>query len=303
VPSRVPFDRRVATLAHDHSSSSTSISLQLLDAVVSYVSNLSMVDWDEGVGHVVGRIRQLSLTQSSMPQIAAISQRIEEEVTGRQNARKDLKRSLIARLTSLKGAVTESRRSVAENIASLLQPDSTVLTLSYSSEVLEGIERAHALGRVRLVLVAESRPGKEGIALLRALRSKGITARLIPDAALAGAACVSDLGLVGADSVNMAGSVTCKVGSRLLALACRECGRPFYVTCSSFKITQGKESGEVGREHFTKPGSRGTSLFESTRSTLISGYVTEEGVLSYSQFRRLWGGQRHSVPLAGKDIK
>jgi translation initiation factor 2B subunit (eIF-2B alpha/beta/delta family) len=270
------FDRKVAALARDHRSSSTSISLQLLDAVEKYLSHLPRAGWKKGARHLASQVHRLASAQSSMPQIGAIGKKVLEAVAGEPEEGSGPKESAVARLNELKTAIVESRQKVAGNLPSLLRVHSTVLTLSYSSEVLEGLTMAHRLGRVGLVIVSESLPGGEGVALSRELQRRGIAILLVPDTDLAGAASLADMSIVGADSVDVSGTVTSKVGSRSLAVACKENAKPFYVTCSSFKIVSGR-----GRTAEENP------LFESTESTLVSGYVTEEGVLTPSQFRRL----------------
>jgi translation initiation factor 2B subunit (eIF-2B alpha/beta/delta family) len=254
--------------------------LHLLDAAAIYVSSLTPENWDEGVRHLNSCIRKLSLAQSSMPQIAGIGERIGEVTRRRPDFRAGHKDSVRGRLANLRKSIIDSRSRVAENIASLLPPGSTVVTLSYSSEVLEGITRAHQLGGVGLVIVSESRPGTEGIALCRALRERGIPTRLIPDAAIARAVAEADIGLVGADSVSLGGAVSSKIGSHLLALACRQFGKPFCVTCSSFKIGRAEDRAKSGGNEIKE-----NPLFESTSPALVSRYITEDGVLTPVQFR------------------
>ena len=154
-----------------------------------------------------------------------------------------------------------------------------VLTLSRSATVTAAL----LAGRPSHVLVAESRPGGEGVPLAAELAAGGLAVTLIPDAALA--AVSMELVIVGADAIRPpAGSVVNKVGTRLAALAAREAGVPFFAVAATDKI------GEVPRAELqreladTELAAEGVPmrapLFEITPSALVSGVITERGTLS-----------------------
>ena len=101
----------------------------------------------------------------------------------------------------------------------------TIITLSASSTV----RRVLAERSSDDIVVAASEPGGEGRTLAAALRARCVKDR---DAERA----VVDCGvvLVGADSIGRRCFVN-KVGTRVLAQAARDAGRPFLVVAESFK--------------------------------------------------------------------
>jgi translation initiation factor eIF-2B subunit delta len=126
---------------------------------------------------------------------------------------------------ALRHGVRETVRAARRHLPARAE----VLTLSYSSTVLAALSR-----RDLRIVVAESLPGGEGRATARRLSRKGITARVVPDAMMAVAAHRVDCAVVGADAVTP-DTVINKVGTRLLALACRDAGIPCYVLADSSK--------------------------------------------------------------------
>jgi translation initiation factor 2B subunit (eIF-2B alpha/beta/delta family) len=100
------------------------------------------------------------------------------------------------------------------------------------------------------------------------LRASGLDVTLVPDAAMA-AAIESDgveLVLVGADRVLRSGAVVNKTGTKLAALAARDAGIPFYCVAATDKISS----------HASRVRS---VLFETTEGALVTGIVTELGLL------------------------
>lgn len=104
-----------------------------------------------------------------------------------------------------------------------------VVTLSYSSTVAQVLAR-----RDLRVSVAESRPGDDGRHFARRRAARGLHTDVIPDATLAVAVLRADCALIGADAVTRRFVIN-KVGSRLLALACRDAGIPLYVVADPSK--------------------------------------------------------------------
>jgi translation initiation factor eIF-2B subunit delta len=110
----------------------------------------------------------------------------------------------------------------------LFMANSRVLTLSYSSTVLEVLRAAHADGLLATVYCTESRPACEGQRLARQLAEVGLEVRFGVDAALAVFAPQASLALVGADSITAEGVVN-KVGTAALARAAHDVHIPCMV--------------------------------------------------------------------------
>jgi translation initiation factor 2B subunit (eIF-2B alpha/beta/delta family) len=91
------------------------------------------------------------------------------------------------------------------------------------------------------VIVCESRPLCEGVAMARRLAAAGIDVTLITDAQAGVFVEQSDVVLLGADAVTPDGIVN-KVGSRLLALAARAAGVPVVAVTECLKVSPGPVS-------------------------------------------------------------
>ena len=182
------------------------------------------------------RVRLVETAQrllEARPSMAALANRIHRvlhasrpELTPaavEENAHDELGRAL--------DADAETARQAAERIAG-----TRVLTLSRSGTVLDALRQADPAPSV---VVAESRPGREGVDVAESLAEAGLDVTLIPDAAVAstlGAGAI-DTVLVGADTVRPTGAVINKVGTRSAALAATHADVPFFAACSVDKIS------------------------------------------------------------------
>jgi translation initiation factor eIF-2B subunit delta len=167
---------------------------------------------------------------------------------------------------------------VAEGALGLIGERSIVVTLSYSSTVQYAICHAQRAGRRLDVICAESSPGREGHATGQVLANCGVPVRVLCDADAIAAIARADLVLVGADMLTNQGLVN-KIGSLAMATAARAAGKPFYTLC--------------GSEKFLPPGFKPPALttgeprgahpseleVDFTPLELLSGIVTEQGIL------------------------
>ena len=160
-------------------------------------------------------------------------------------------------------------------------PHDTIITLTYSSAVIEVLGRL----RPRRVIISESRPLYEGLRMARALAGHGISLTLITEAQMALFVGEAEAVVVGADSVRPDGSFVNKVGTHLLALSARAEKVPLYVLADTLKVAapsqpqrfavEEGERREVTRERWLEVRN---VYFEVTPARLVTAYVTEEGV-------------------------
>ncbi|MFA5700072.1 MAG: hypothetical protein WC913_02225, partial [Desulfuromonas sp.] len=174
--------------------------------------------------------------------------------------------------------------AAAQHMASIIRPDSTIITLS-SSSTLNAVFRLLP-ARVR-VIVAESRPLNEGVTVVQQLLQRGFEAILITEAQLGLFVAQADMALIGADSILADGTVVNKVGSYLLALAahaagvdmycCHERFKECFLTRAEFEI-EAMDVAELG--HVEVPAAAQRNLyFDCTPAHLISARVTEHGMV------------------------
>ena len=166
----------------------------------------------------------------------------------------------------------------AENGAAEIR-DATVLTLSRSGTVLDALPAAEQ------VFVAESRPAKEGVGVAEEL-ADGTDVVLHTDAAIAHVLATEEVDavVVGSDAVLPDGRVVNKTGTRGAALAAAREEVPVYAITASDKVrTDDEVHLEDGDAEEIYEGEADLSVlnptFDVTPSDLVSGIVTERGVL------------------------
>ncbi len=177
---------------------------------------------------------------------------------------------------------------ICENLEKFLKRKSTVLTLSRSETVISLIEELSAKGLVTRVVITESRPACEGVSVAKELMQKGIRTTLVVDAMADLMVAEADLAIIGADTVFSDRTVMNKIGSRSLALSCRDRKKPFYVVCGTGKLSERKISDfsqierpvdeviSLGKEN--GPDVRNL-YFELVEPSLITAIVTEDEVI------------------------
>jgi len=176
----------------------------------------------------------------------------------------------------------EARREIGNIGSELIDENEVVITHSFSSAVLGIFRAARRKGKYFHVILTESSPDYEGIALARELDSLGVPFKVITDAQLGLFAKNATLALVGADSVTRDGAAVNKAGTYLLALACHDIGVPFYVAAESFKLHPELSSDEIEivERPYARQGYRVRNfLFDVTPWRYIRGIITEFGVL------------------------
>ena len=188
---------------------------------------------------------------------------------------------IIQRLEEAPRHMTEAGRG--------LLPEGTVMTYSYSSTVIEVLGQA----RPQRTIISEARPRNEGLRTARHLAEKGISVTLITEAQMGLFVREAEAVVVGADTIFPDGSLVNKIGTRLLALAARDAGVPFYVLSETLKVSAlSAPKRFVAEEGNRKEVSKESWLrvrnvyFEVAPARLVTAYITEEGVFKPEELRR-----------------
>lgn len=181
---------------------------------------------------------------------------------------------------------------LADFAVELVPTGGTVLFHSNSGSLARVLHRIATQVDDSAFRFTESRPYRESRELVKVLAGTDAALTLYSDAAIGVAAAGADLALVGADAVYRDGSVVNKVGTLLVALACKHHGIPVYVATELSKVYLGdpadvtmevRPGGELAEGW--EPASSGrvavwNQFFEPTPPDLIAGYVTERGVVA-----------------------
>ncbi len=212
----------------------------------------------------------------------------------------------VAGAEAIAAADIEACRAIGRHGASLVPEDGRVLThcnagglacVGYGT-ALGVIRGAHEAGRRPRVWVDETRPVLQGARLTAwELGRLGIEHTLVVDAVAASlmADDLVDLVVVGADRIAANGDVANKIGTYSLAVLAHHHGVPFYVAAprSTFDpdcpdgaaiVVEHRDADEVtvlaGQRIAPEGVAVANRAFDVTPAELVTGYVTEDGVLS-----------------------
>jgi methylthioribose-1-phosphate isomerase len=211
---------------------------------------------------------------------------------------------LLAEAETIREEDLRANRAMGDHGAALVPPGARILTHCNAGALatagygtaLGVIRSAHALGKVALVWVDETRPVMQGSRLTawECVR-EGIPHRLIADVAAASVMARGEVDLVvtGADRIAANGDTANKIGTYALAVLARHHGVPFYVAAPFSTIDpalpagaripiEERDAAEVRTVGgvATAPGDSPVHnpAFDVTPAALISAIITERGV-------------------------
>jgi len=194
------------------------------------------------------------------------------------------------KIRELTREVERATAESAQRAARALSGCGRVLTHSASRACREALLLCK--DSVAEVVVTESRPKREGVALARDLAGAGLRVGLIGDAAMGLYVPRCDAVLVGADAIADGDMVVNKVGTRLAALAAREAGVPCYGVAQTHKICPRGWPVALGMQEPSELArARGVRVanvaFDATPLSWFTEVVTERGRLTAGLMRRV----------------
>lgn len=163
--------------------------------------------------------------------------------------------------------------------------DRRLITVSRSGTTLEGLLIARP--QPKKIIVAESRPGGEGVSVAESLSRAGKNVLLVPDSAIPHVIQQHsvDLVLIGADAVLPSGAFVNKIGTLAAALAAKHYETPCYVVSALDKLkTKECADTETAATAATYAGAEAIEavcpVFETISSEFVTAYVTEKGEIA-----------------------
>jgi translation initiation factor 2B subunit (eIF-2B alpha/beta/delta family) len=212
----------------------------------------------------------------------------------------------------LQQALAAFRRDLHSSMAALCQqaltvlpPESTVLTYSHSTTVVAALRYAHDYGRIRRVLLSESRPAYDGRSQACALLEHGMAVEYSIDMALFERLAEADVVVVGADAVFPEHLVN-KLGTRALVQLAQLQGIPCFSLCATNKFLPAAATalwrivdhpGEEVWAEAPKGLAISNRYFDATPLTLLSGIVSDQGLYTPEMLRKLLQPQELSPAL------
>ena len=273
-------EEKVAAVAGDHQSGATHLaerSLRAFDLLVA-----SGETDRAAVQELARRLEEAQPAMGSVRNVARMAAKFLLETPEKWPGFRD----------AMQRELDEGRRKAGRNFVKLLERPATILTLSRSTNVFECLGAAHQKGLLQEVFVLESRPLREGVEFARDLHGAGVNVALITDGAAGAFVAGATLGLSGADTVLVDGSVVNRAGTFALAALCRAAGKPFYAACETLKIDTGRSAKDWKPPPEQDPQEVSTDLparnpyFDLTPGALVTGLVTERGVYTPDLIRK-----------------
>ncbi len=279
----VDYGELIKEIVEDRVSGASKLTIKAAYLILKVVEANPSVETLRRIVQVVSRARP------SMPSIANMAALIASLAEAEYAGGVDLVKAVERAVRDAVNEYQEDVRTVIERGVATLSNYSSILTHSYSSSVAAILEKIGGMG-VRVV-VTESRPGLEGVRLAERLSNMGVDVYLVVDAAAAYVLEDVEAVAVGCDALLEDASFLNKVGTRMLALASRDAGKPFYVVSDLWKAAV---YGVEVEEHDPREVYSGKSpvkalnpYFEVTPSNLVSGYITEKGLLREGELRKV----------------
>lgn len=194
---------------------------------------------------------------------------------------------------------------IAEHTRPLLH--GTLMTHSLSGTVMEVLTACASA--IEGVIVLEGRPRYEGREVALALQKAGIAATLITDAQADIFLPRCRAVIVGADSILSNGDILNKAGTALLAWAAHGHEVPLYVLCETLKIATYPWKGDLTLLEEKEPEEvweqppQGIAIhnfyFDHTPARLVTKLITEQGILSKREIRRIASDLERMAKHAG----
>jgi translation initiation factor 2B subunit (eIF-2B alpha/beta/delta family) len=216
-----------------------------------------------------------------------------------------LRQQLQQTLAAFRRDLRASTEALCQRALAVLPRQSTILTYSNSTTVIAALRYAYDHGRIRRVLLSESRPAYDGRPQALALLEYGITVEYSIDMALFERLTEADVVVVGADAVFPEHLVN-KLGTHALARLAQLQGIPCFSLCAANKFLPTTATALLritehpGQEVWPEaPDGLAISnrYFDTTPLALLSGIVSDQGIYTPEALRLLLQHQELSPAL------
>jgi len=280
------IQEQIEKIRLDNTSGSTELAKQAADVLIFLVDNVTVTFPSKLVNLIHDTANELIKAQPIMASIFNLANTILLENIGLKN-KEEIKQNVYYSCQQFIQHLKLSRKIISELTVKIIKDDTTVITHSYSSTLLNTLIFAKEAGKNINIICTESRPMNEGVQLARQLGKKGINVKLIVDAGVYSLLPDADLILVGADAVSSSGLVN-KIGTHGLAIAAKQYNKTLYALCSMDKILP-KEYPIIfkyqknPKEIISQTIKNVTPVnyyFDLTPLEFITGIITEKGILS-----------------------
>jgi translation initiation factor 2B subunit (eIF-2B alpha/beta/delta family) len=279
-------------LRADKTSGATSLLELAMDILETFADRPSFQGLRDFHQALEALIRALITAQPSMAPMINLAQQV-LQACPEGSSPAPAQRQLRQALATLRQHIRLSTAALRQQILAVLPPQAVILTYSNSATVTAALHYAHNHGRVRRVVLSESRPAYDGRPQTLALLQHGITVEYSIDMALFERLTEAQVVLVGADAVFPHGVVN-KLGTHTLAHMARLHRTPIFSLCATHKFLPAaaapllRFADHPGNEVWSDApaGLRiRNRYFDTTPLNLFSGIVSEEGIYAPAALR------------------
>jgi len=267
----------LSALRSDRQSGATKLALKTLRDLADYLDQTRPLSSERAA-----LLNALRTARPSMVVIGSAIEKVEARCLEQPEHPDEAVRSVLRQLE-------QATDGILDHAVAKIPDGAIIMTHSASSVVLKLFQRLASEKRPVSVICTQSSPGLEGHGLARELDDLNIPVTLITDAQMALFVDQADLVITGCDCWLADHHFVNKAGTRLLALAARDKGVPFWVLADSFRDSPDTSKTvaleEMPGEELQAPeGSCITPrniYFETVPESLISGRISEQGVSSF----------------------
>ncbi len=280
------LEQMVSGIAEDLTSGAAELALRAINVYRFVAANGESKGLDEVKAELAEASRKLISGQPAMAPIFNLANDMLFAADTANNL-EDLKSRCDTCADQFETRLCESASLIAEATSKLVPWGQTVFAYSFSSTVVSSLLNAKSQQKVFRVVCTESRPSLEGRKMAAMLASAGVEVTHTFDSAMGLFLPSCKVAFMGVDAVARPGIVN-KVGSWLLALACRELQIPIFALAGTEKFVTDdvlfsfEDHERPGSEVWDDPpaGVRTVNRqFELIPFNWIAGLVTEEGIL------------------------
>jgi len=210
-----------------------------------------------------------------------------------EKSAKEVKKHSLAKINDIVNDLEQKKKKIGESGTKLILNQSKIVTISYSSNLIDIFKQALKLRRKFSVYCLESRPSFEGHVFAEELGALGVQTQIITDASAGRIMENVNMVLTGADRVYEQGFVS-KTGSLPLAVLAKNFQIPLYIAFETDKILFEYE--QALRFYEESPGevypgkkknvSASNIYFDSVPLEYVSKVICEDGIFSITEFKK-----------------
>ncbi len=280
----------IKLIESDNTSGSVELALKAVETINILAKNISYKDLKATKNLFQLTALKLVAAQPSMASIFTFLNSLLLDID-KSNNTLEIKNIVEDHSNIYKNHLENSTIKISKLFIEIVKNDSTIITHSYSSTVLNSLIFAKKHGKNFRIICTESRPMNEGIKFAKKLGEAGIKVELVTDSAIYNYLNMANIVIVGGDAIVENGLVN-KTGTLGIAIASNYNNVDFYSLCGTEKILPigynlkiSKKNPEEIITYKIKNVTPINFYFDVTPLNLIKGIITEAGVKNQTEIK------------------